>query len=59
MQILDTGTAQQLLNITTKTLNSLQKQDIFCKRKVCKLKTGMQDQFYLNIENILKREDYL
>ena len=56
MQLLDTGTAQCLLNITTKTLKSLQKQDRFCKRKVHKLKTGMQYKFYLNNENIFKKE---
>ena len=56
VQLLDTGTAQQLLNITTKTLRSLQKQDRFCGRKVHELQTGLEDQFYLNNENILKRK---
>ena len=56
MQLLDSRTTQQLLNFATKTLKSLQKQDRFCKRKVCELKTGTQDQFYLNSENILKRK---
>ena len=40
VQLLDAGNAQQLLNITTKTLRKLQKQDRFCKRKVHELKTG-------------------
>ena len=47
---------QQLMNITTKTLKRLQKQDKFCKRKVHEIKTGMSDDFYLNSENILKRK---
>ena len=42
MQQLDTGTAQQLLNITTKTLRSLQKQDRFCRRKVHELQTDVE-----------------
>ena len=56
VQLLETGITQQLLNITTKTLRRLQKQDRFCKRKVHELKTGTHDEFYLNNENILKRK---
>ena len=56
IQLLDTKNTQQLLNVTTETLKSLQKQEKFCKKKVHELKTGMQDQFYLNNENILKRK---
>ena len=48
MQLLDTGTAQQLLNITTNTLRRLQKQDRFCKRKVHELKTGIHNEFTNN-----------
>ena len=33
IQLLDSVTALQLLNITTKTLCNLQKQDKFCKKK--------------------------
>ena len=55
MKLLDTRTAQQLLNITTKTLRRLQKQNRFCKKKVHELKTGTHNKFYLNSENILKR----
>ena len=56
VQLLDAGNAQQLLNITTKTLRRLQKQDTYCKRKVHELKTGTHNEFYLNNENILKRK---
>ena len=56
VQLLDSGTAQQLLNVTTKTLQNLQKQDRFCRKKVCELQTGLQNQFYLNSKNTLKRE---
>ena len=56
VQVLDTRTAQQLLNITTKTLRRLQKQVRFCRKKVNELKTGTHDEFYLNSKNILKRK---
>ena len=56
VQLLDAGTTQQLLNITTKTLRRLQKQDEFCKKKVHEIKKGTHDEFYLNSENILKRK---
>ena len=56
LQLLDTRTAQQLLNITSKTLRRLQKQDRFCKKKVHKLKTGIHNEFYLNSKNILKKK---
>ena len=56
VQLLDAGTAQQLLNITTKTLRKLQKQDRFCKKKVHEIKTGTHNEFYLNSKNILKRK---
>ena len=55
IQLLDSGTAQQLLSITTKMLQNLQKQDRFCRKKVHELHTGLQNQFYLNSKNILKR----
>ena len=32
VQLLDSGTAQQLLKITTPTLQNLQEQDKFCKK---------------------------
>ena len=56
VQLLDAGTAQQLLNITTKTLRRLLKQDKFCKKKVYEIQTCTHDELYLNSENILKRE---
>ena len=56
VQLLDSGTAQQLLNVTIRTLWNLQKQDSSCRKKVCELCTGLQNQFYLNSENILKRK---
>ena len=54
--LLDSGTAQQLLNITTRMLQNLQKQDRFCKKKLHQLRTGLQNQFYLNSKSILKRK---
>ena len=54
VQLLYSRTTQQLLNITTRTLWNLQKQDRFCKKKVCELHTGLQNQFYLNSSSILK-----
>ena len=56
VQLLDAGNTQQLLNITIKTLQRLQKQDKVCKKKVHELKTGTHNAFYLNSENILKRK---
>ena len=56
MQLLDTRTKQQLLNVTTKMQRRLQKQDRFCKKKVHEIKTGIQDEFYLNIKNLLKKK---
>ena len=37
-------------------LQNLQKQDMFCRKKVHELHTGLQNQFYINSENILKRK---
>ena len=54
VQLLDAKATQQLLNITTNTLKRLQKQDKFCKTKVCRIKTGTHNEFYLNSKNILK-----
>ena len=55
-QLLNSGTAQQLLNITSAMLQNLQKQDKFCTKKVCELHTGLKSHFYLNSENVLKRK---
>ena len=54
IQLLDSGTPPQLLNITTTTLQKLQNQDKFCKNKVCKLHSGIKDNFYLYNDSILK-----
>ena len=54
IQLIDARTTQQLLNITTKTLRRLQKQNKVCQKKVHEIKTGIPDEFYLNSENILK-----
>ena len=54
IELIDVRIPQQLLNITTKTLKRLQKQDEIYKRKVYKIKTGMSDDIYLNSENVLK-----
>ena len=50
IEFIDVKIPQQLLNITTQTLKSLQKQDKFCKRKVHEIKSGMSNDFYLNSE---------
>ena len=56
IQLVDARTPQELLNITTKTLRRLQKQDKFCKKKVHEIKTGTPNEFYLSSKNILKRK---
>ena len=38
VELINVRIPQQLLNITTKTLKRLQKQDKFCKKKVHKIK---------------------
>ena len=42
------------MNMTT--LCNLQKQDIFCKNKVCELHANIDDRFYLNTDSILKHK---
>ena len=44
----------QSLNLNSTTLCILQKQDKFCKNKVCKLHSGIDSTFYLNNDSILK-----
>ena len=56
IQLHDSGTPPQLLNITTAMLQNLQKQDKFCKNKVHKLQAGIKDIFYLNSNSILKQK---
>ena len=43
IQLLDSGTPPQLLNINTAMLQNIQKQDKFCKNKVCELHAGMKE----------------
>ena len=54
IQLLDSGTCPWLLNINTAMLQNLQKQDKFCKNKVCELHAGMKDNFYINNDGVLK-----
>ena len=54
IQLLNSGTPPQHLNITTAMLQNLQKQDKFCKNKVCELHAGIKNNFYLNSNSILK-----
>ena len=56
IQLPDSRTTQQLLNVTTRTHQNLEKQDMLCRKKVRELHTGLQNQFYLNSKNILKRK---
>ena len=44
----------QLHNLSTTTLRNLQKQDKFCKNRVCELHANINDKFYLDNDNILK-----
>ena len=50
----DSSPLPQSLNINSTTLHTLQKQDKFCKNKVCKLHSGIDSSFYLNTDSILK-----
>ena len=54
IQLLNSTTPPQLLNISTTTLKNLQKQDKFCKNRVLELHADINDKFYLNIDSILK-----
>ena len=45
----------QSLNMNSSTLCALQKQDKFCKNKVCKLHSGINSSFYLNTDSILEQ----
>ena len=45
IQLLDSRTPPQLLNITTAMLQSLPKEDMFCKNKVHELHTCIKDSF--------------
>ena len=54
IQLLDSTTPQQLLNMSPTTLRNLQKQDTFGKNRVCELHANINDKFYLNNDSILK-----
>ena len=54
IQLLDSATPSQLFNISTTMLRNLQKQDKFCKNRVCELHTNINDKFYLNNDSVLK-----
>ena len=45
----------QSLNMNSTTVHTLQKQDKFCKNKVCELHSGIDSTFYLNSDSILKQ----
>ena len=55
IQHVDSSPLPQSLNINSTTLCTLQKQDKFCKNKVCKLHSGIDSTFYLNNDSILKQ----
>ena len=54
IQLLNFATPPQLLNISTTTLRNIQKQDKFCKNRVCELYANINDKFHLNNDSILK-----
>ena len=54
IQHVNSSPLPQTLNMNSTTLHTLQKQDKFCKNKVCKLYSGIGRSFYLNTEGILK-----
>ena len=54
IQNIDSTPLLQSLNMSSTTLQMLQKQDKFCKNKACKLHLGNKSSFYLNHEGILK-----
>ena len=54
IQHLNSSTPLQLLNMNTATLCKLQKQDKFCKNKVCKLHANIDDRFYLSTDSFFK-----
>ena len=45
----------QLLNMSSTTLCTLQKQDKFCKNKGCELHSDIESTLYLNNDSILKQ----
>ena len=55
IQHINSSPLLQLLNMNSTTLCTLQKQEKFCKNKVCKLHAGIDGTFYLNNDSILKQ----
>ena len=54
IQHIDLAPLLQSLNMNSTTLQTLQKQDKFCKNKACKLHLGANSSFHLNSEGIIK-----
>ena len=54
IQLLNSATPPQLLNISTTALRNLQKQDKFCKNRVHELHANINDKFCLNNDSTLK-----
>ena len=55
IQHVDSSLLLQSLNMNYITLCTLQRQDKFCKNKVCELHLGIDSSFYLNNDSILKQ----
>ena len=55
IQHVNSSPLPQSLNMNSITLGTLQKQDKFCKNKVYKLHSGIDNTFYLNSDSILKQ----
>ena len=54
IQHVNSSPLPESLNMNSTTLCTLQKQDKFCKNKVCKLHSGVESSCYLNTDSILK-----
>ena len=54
IQHIYSGPLPQSLHMSSTALQTLQKQDKFCKNKVWELHSGINSSFYLNTEGILK-----
>ena len=54
IQQLNSSIPLQLLIMNTIVLQNLQKQDKFCKNKVCELHVNIDDKVYLDTDSILK-----
>ena len=54
IQHVDSSPLPQSLNMNSTSLCTLQKQDNFCKNKVCELHSSIDSTFYFNNDSILK-----